>query len=344
MARTKQIPKSSAPNRHYKVMLKEMKLKMINDEEKVDRLGNLPESLVSNILSRLPTKEAVQTSLLSKDWEYKWSSIYDLDLNDRNYTTCSRSTRKEKFANFVDRVLVHKGGEYSLRSVKIKCSSQYELTRIRSWISTALRRNVEKLEIDIWSASIVLPRNLYTCKSLKELRIFSQVTLRVPNETFFSKLKTIDFNHVILRNQESTNGELELNFPCLESMIMYCCKWKKVTHVKMNAPIMTSFHATYANYQFRDKTEGQFVFEIFGPKLVDFQLNGELSENYVLLPNKPSPIQNATLKVFFSNEWLPRGNRTGTLLRQLNAVTFLELSGEALIVCTFLSLILDKYS
>jgi hypothetical protein len=41
-------------------------------------LSNLPEAVLLDILSLLPTKDAARTSLLSKRWKYLWASIPNL--------------------------------------------------------------------------------------------------------------------------------------------------------------------------------------------------------------------------------------------------------------------------
>ncbi|KAI8009888.1 putative F-box/FBD/LRR-repeat protein [Camellia lanceoleosa] len=55
----------------------EVKLK-----EAEDRINNLPRCIVGHILSFLPTKYAVGTSILSTKWKHMWTSIRNLDLDD----------------------------------------------------------------------------------------------------------------------------------------------------------------------------------------------------------------------------------------------------------------------
>ncbi|KAM0007030.1 putative F-box domain-containing protein [Helianthus debilis subsp. tardiflorus] len=46
-----------------------------------DRLSMLPEDILSRILSLMPTKYAVRTSVLSKRWRYTWTSVTNLDFD-----------------------------------------------------------------------------------------------------------------------------------------------------------------------------------------------------------------------------------------------------------------------
>lgn len=70
-----------------------------------DIISNLPESVICRILSLLPTKDALRTCVLSKDWEYKWTSIDNIDINDR-IRFFLKTTRKKSVVNFVDRIFI----------------------------------------------------------------------------------------------------------------------------------------------------------------------------------------------------------------------------------------------
>ena len=43
-----------------------------------DRLSSLHESILTRILSLLPTKDAVRTSVLSTKWIYLWTTLTNL--------------------------------------------------------------------------------------------------------------------------------------------------------------------------------------------------------------------------------------------------------------------------
>ncbi|MFS7906643.1 putative F-box domain, leucine-rich repeat domain superfamily, F-box-like domain superfamily [Helianthus anomalus] len=46
-----------------------------------DIITNLPEDLINPILERLPVKDAVRTSVLSKKWRYRWTTMRTLDFH-----------------------------------------------------------------------------------------------------------------------------------------------------------------------------------------------------------------------------------------------------------------------
>ena len=45
-------------------------------------IGKMPDNVLSNILNRLPLKEAVRTSALAINWRFKWCLLTDVILDD----------------------------------------------------------------------------------------------------------------------------------------------------------------------------------------------------------------------------------------------------------------------
>ncbi|KAI7742257.1 hypothetical protein M8C21_033990, partial [Ambrosia artemisiifolia] len=72
----------------------------IGDENIEDRLSNLPEDTLSHILSLMPTKFAVRTSILSKRWRYTWMLVTNLYFDDIHPVY-----NKKVLSKFVDRVM-----------------------------------------------------------------------------------------------------------------------------------------------------------------------------------------------------------------------------------------------
>ncbi|KAF5757153.1 putative F-box domain, leucine-rich repeat domain superfamily, F-box-like domain superfamily [Helianthus annuus] len=55
---------------------------MSSDDNVDDRLSMFPEEITLHILSLMPTKYAVRTSILSKRWRYRWMFVTNLDFDD----------------------------------------------------------------------------------------------------------------------------------------------------------------------------------------------------------------------------------------------------------------------
>ncbi|XP_050206729.1 F-box/FBD/LRR-repeat protein At1g13570-like [Mercurialis annua] len=54
--------------------------KKIGNSSRSDIISNLPSNIINNILSCLPIQEAVATSILSKEWRFKWRCLSKLYL------------------------------------------------------------------------------------------------------------------------------------------------------------------------------------------------------------------------------------------------------------------------
>ncbi|KAI9118763.1 hypothetical protein K1719_010208 [Acacia pycnantha] len=90
--------------------------------------SELPEKVLSHILSFLPTKEAVRTSVLSKRWEYIWTSIPKLRFH-HHFTEPSMD-----FVNIIDRLLRLRGS-YDITSFSLYIdifNLDFEVVDIRS--------------------------------------------------------------------------------------------------------------------------------------------------------------------------------------------------------------------
>lgn len=64
-------------------------------------LSELPDHVLLHIISFLPTKEAIRTSILSKRWEYIWTSIPKLYFVQGH-------TKMVDFMNFVGRAFLRR--------------------------------------------------------------------------------------------------------------------------------------------------------------------------------------------------------------------------------------------
>lgn len=73
----------------------------------MDRISNLPPPIIETILCLVPVKEAARTSILSKDWRYRWTKIPKLefkeDMFEVNTYRAEFSVAEESFAELNQR-------------------------------------------------------------------------------------------------------------------------------------------------------------------------------------------------------------------------------------------------
>ncbi|KAK3227510.1 hypothetical protein Dsin_007372, partial [Dipteronia sinensis] len=109
-----------------------------------DIISRLPDDILVQILSRLETKDAVKTCVLSSRWKNLWTFLYNLHFDDYDY----KLGRSRNFENFVDRVLSLCQCKY-IQDFRLSCSviDDDELSHVIPWLCFAVERNVRKLNI-----------------------------------------------------------------------------------------------------------------------------------------------------------------------------------------------------
>ncbi|KAG7534463.1 F-box-like domain superfamily, partial [Arabidopsis thaliana x Arabidopsis arenosa] len=194
----------------------------------MDKIGGVSEDeLLVKILSFLPTKVAVSTSVLSKQWKYLWKRVLKLEYDDTECKTKSSKSRK-RFRRFVKRNL-QIDRESNLESLSLKFSTApFQCEDIKSWVRFAVSRGVHQLSIAYSSDRVrraVLPIHLYTCKSLVSLKLEEDISLciteYIPRTVCLPSLKNLQLQSVnySLSNQDHLKRFLS-NCPVLENLTL----------------------------------------------------------------------------------------------------------------------------
>ncbi|KAJ4706771.1 F-box protein [Melia azedarach] len=160
-----------------------------SNQEKEDRISCLPNPILSHILSFLPTKDAVATSILSSRWKLVWTSLTNLCFDDRlcledeEDTDVLTNDASTMFENFVNRVLVL-SYPVDINKFSLHCCKLRYLACLHSWVSIAIMRNVREIELNIKIPysfmSVELPESIYTSKTLEVLKLNSDFSIKLP--------------------------------------------------------------------------------------------------------------------------------------------------------------------
>ncbi|KAM1117387.1 hypothetical protein ACFX2I_007801 [Malus domestica] len=237
-----------------------------------DRISSLPNEILCRILSLLPTKEAVKTSVLSPRWRYVWAPIPTLDLCDKSSQRALNSV-SPGFTEFVGRRLFthrfHRDrgfAEFLDRALVIRGSS----------------------DIHTFRHPFELPDNLFTCKTLVVLKLWleSNVTL-TPTSGCFPNLK---FFHARIRNPDADSMvTLFYSCPALEDLIIDgLVAVRKVLNFNISAPKLKILKIYLVKDEPWEETGSNISFEVNAPNLETFDLDEDFFANYYLNANQLS--------------------------------------------------------
>ncbi|KAF9589596.1 hypothetical protein IFM89_025879 [Coptis chinensis] len=285
-----------------------------------DRISNLPDHILHHILSLLPTKYAVGTSVLSTRWNYLWTSISSLDFCDtllQSERTVCTDEHDMIFMNFVDRVLLHHDAAY-IHKFSLLCRRNLDTYRVNAWISSVLRRKVRELDLLFYRRNeSVFPRSLFTCQSLTTLTIQHSV-VKIPPSSVFSCLKVLFFIDLKICSDE---GILEVTFTCpkLEECNILECQWVKIKTVIVSASSLKAL--TISDYE--DDVD-DYEIKVYAKGLISLDLETKLSRELSLY--NPSSVVVASIDIFEADI----NDRSSKLLRGICNVKDLLLTDTSI--------------
>ncbi|XP_056167982.1 F-box/FBD/LRR-repeat protein At1g13570-like isoform X2 [Syzygium oleosum] len=185
----------------------------------LDKINQLPGHIMDQILSHLPIKDVVRTSILSRRWRYKWCSVPQLVFDDQ----CTRATRipslqpslHEDLVKIIDKVLLLHNGP--IQKFKLSHEEFCAASDIDHWILHLSRVSIKEIVLDIWTWQYYkIPSSLFNCQYLIHLELY-RCLVKIPS-TFegFHNLESLDLQHV------------QLSLDGLEALISRCPLLKRL--------------------------------------------------------------------------------------------------------------------
>ncbi|XP_020865818.1 putative FBD-associated F-box protein At5g56700 isoform X2 [Arabidopsis lyrata subsp. lyrata] len=181
-------------------------------------ISDLSDELLVKILSFLPTKVAVSTTVLSKQWEFLWMWLPKLEFYFRY-----RSESSAWLTDFIDKNLpLHKA--HIIESLRLhSLYGKLHPEDLKPWVGIAVSRCVRELSIHLSPAmkpAVSMPSSLYSCNSLVTLKLDGQMILvDVPRMVCLPSLKTLQLGCVTYSNDDSLR--LLLSYcPVLEDLFI----------------------------------------------------------------------------------------------------------------------------
>lgn len=310
-------------------------------------INELPDHILQHIISFLPTKLAVQTSVISRRWKSLWRHFTTVDLEE---TVLLDDAAREQFFNFVETVRKLCNSS-NLKKFSLSCDVLVEAAQINGWIRHFINRKViEELNLEIrrtfQSQTVYFPDSLYQdCGSLKKLQPSMSDHLRIAPRVYFHSLKILSLKNVAFPKHETQ--QLFSGCPCLEDLSIIDCCWCSNRAVCISSPMLRKLFISdkkKCDYDIdeeeppddEDLTLKCQVMIFAGGRFKSFSYIGSLINDYFL--NGCSSAIDASIEIEcpkWNVDWIGKaGCYVFNLLKELPNVRKLRLSSTAILVCS----------
>ncbi|KAK2434537.1 FBD-associated F-box protein [Trifolium repens] len=200
-----------------------------------DMISDVPEGVLLHILSLLPTKDVVRTSILATKWRHLWTylSVFDFKIPYLRYESNDQNQNSVNcLLDLVGRLL------RKSNCVERLCIDIFEITidadKVSSLISSASKHKVQYLKLSLGDkiGKFVLPHCFSAFESLNELCLGLRFTLSIPSDICFPSLKKLVVSDVTFANEKSVQ-QLFSGCPVLQELTLYNCYWENIEQISV---------------------------------------------------------------------------------------------------------------
>ncbi|KAG5620833.1 hypothetical protein H5410_006051 [Solanum commersonii] len=252
----------------------------IEVETGTDRISALPNSLIVEILCKIPITDACTTTILSKRWQNMWTCIHDLNCYRLKNST---GWSAKRFISFIDNALPlltsSKIEGFTLHFRSNIALSNYS-SKLDKWLQIVLKKKVENFHLDLWyyhdsmylcfnCDRYSLPQDL--CRSSSLLNLKCQYC-RIPEDRIlnWTSLKSLTLTSLLLSDEHMK--QITSNCHQLESLKL--CDFCGFHRLHLTSPNCTrlelSNHTHPLNYM-----GDECYFEIVAPYVQHLKISGD---------------------------------------------------------------------
>ena len=190
--------------------------------QRIDFISSLPDCLLTHILSFLPTRDAVLTSILSSRWRTLWTLVPVLELDQ------FRISRNLNFLNTVSSIWTLRNATVPLRKFHLHWTSDCDTSYVDTLIQhTVLRgRVLQELHLCIYNdpnPHLKLHPGLFFSTTLVVLKLEGFIHLNPPSDSSFPALRIMEIGRVITYENCDSLPTLLAACPVLQELNLTVC-------------------------------------------------------------------------------------------------------------------------
>ncbi|XLR42957.1 hypothetical protein S83_027617 [Arachis hypogaea] len=181
---------------------------------KIDLISNLPNFLLFHILSFLPTRCAMATSVLARRWRHLWKDLLVLDLDNSEESPYYLPGGRHRFVDFVDSVFAQRTAPH-VEKLRLTCEIPMDKRKSsKTWFRTAVGPHLKELYLDLTLHNhqgygrVKLPEKVLTSTSLESLVLKGRMYLVIYEGFGWVRLPSVK--------------NLELDLDCVDPNSVIC--------------------------------------------------------------------------------------------------------------------------
>ncbi|XP_019263457.1 PREDICTED: F-box/FBD/LRR-repeat protein At1g13570-like isoform X1 [Nicotiana attenuata] len=204
----------------------------------LDMLSNLPENVIDDILTCLPLRDAVRTSILSKQWRRNWCRLPVLTLDQALWETTNNSIPLAiRFKDIIyDLLTLHVGPitKFTLSSI----ANLGNYPKIDNLVSFLSRNGIQHLSLQFPKDNpYKLPSSFFTCSQMRHLRL-QNCSIQPPSAfRGFDELVSLELYDITFSSE--LLNILISRCPLLEKLVLQISSI--LNHIQIDAPKLRSF-------------------------------------------------------------------------------------------------------
>ncbi|CAA0808576.1 Putative F-box/LRR-repeat protein [Striga hermonthica] len=164
----------------------------------IDRLSSLPDEVICHILSFLPTKRSVTTSVLGRRWRFLWAHVPSV-----NFSGCDFYFREEgtEALDIIHRFVLQQKAKNRMDTLTL-CDLRCNEYQLETWITIAIDCSIRNLYLELKFNTI--PRSNFISKTIVDLKLdIRRVSLSAMDNVSLPSLKKLHVSNVVCENDDA---------------------------------------------------------------------------------------------------------------------------------------------